>query len=265
MADSTVVVHGTTFPTGRAAQLSFVGLRRPVRPRRRAAAAVRRHRPRSGARRHPQPRLRPRRRQRDRLGALRRLDGRDDRRRPVGDRRRGRERRVVRRLPGARGLRHRQGVVRPRRAVGPGRRLEPGRRGRARRSPGPSTTCSPSSRLDETAPAARIPAFIKAHGGDGPGFFTIGFGCDGRAVQHGRLADRHARRGHDVRPRGSDDHHLDQRARRARSRPARRSPCTARSSTTPARRCRRRGWCSRRRARTAAGSWSTAPTVPTRP
>ena len=37
------------------------------------------------------------------------------------------------------------------------------------------------SRLDETAPAAKIPAFIKAHGGDGPGFFTIGFGCDGRS------------------------------------------------------------------------------------
>ena len=37
------------------------------------------------------------------------------------------------------------------------------------------------SRLDETAPASRIPAFIKAHGGDGPGFFTIGFGCDGKA------------------------------------------------------------------------------------
>lgn len=36
-------------------------------------------------------------------------------------------------------------------------------------------------RLDETAPAARIPAFVKAHGGDGPGFFTMGFGCDGRA------------------------------------------------------------------------------------
>lgn len=28
---------------------------------------------------------------------------------------------------------------------------------------------------------ARIPAFVTAHGGDGPGFFTIGFGCDGRA------------------------------------------------------------------------------------
>lgn len=36
-------------------------------------------------------------------------------------------------------------------------------------------------RLDQTAPATRIPAFVKAHGGDGPGFFTIGFGCDGRA------------------------------------------------------------------------------------
>src|SRR6478735_1265270 len=36
-------------------------------------------------------------------------------------------------------------------------------------------------RLDETAPATKIPAFIKAHGGDGPGFFTIGFGCDGRS------------------------------------------------------------------------------------
>ncbi|GAA4376297.1 hypothetical protein [Nocardioides caricicola] len=36
-------------------------------------------------------------------------------------------------------------------------------------------------RLDQTAPASRIPAFVKAHGGDGPGFFTIGFGCDGRA------------------------------------------------------------------------------------
>lgn len=34
-------------------------------------------------------------------------------------------------------------------------------------------------RLDDTAPATKIPAFIKAHGGDGPGFFTIGFGCDG--------------------------------------------------------------------------------------
>ncbi|MEP9362019.1 hypothetical protein ABLE68_03565 [Nocardioides sp. CN2-186] len=29
--------------------------------------------------------------------------------------------------------------------------------------------------------AARIPAFVALHGGDGPGFFTIGFGCDGRA------------------------------------------------------------------------------------
>jgi hypothetical protein len=28
---------------------------------------------------------------------------------------------------------------------------------------------------------SRIPAFVAAHGGDGPGFFTIGFGCDGRA------------------------------------------------------------------------------------
>jgi len=37
------------------------------------------------------------------------------------------------------------------------------------------------SRLDETAPRTRIPAFIKQHGGDGPGFFTIGFGCDGRS------------------------------------------------------------------------------------
>src|SRR6478752_2569753 len=37
-------------------------------------------------------------------------------------------------------------------------------------------------RLDETAPATKIPAFIKAHGGDGPGFFTIGFGCDGRSI-----------------------------------------------------------------------------------
>lgn len=35
--------------------------------------------------------------------------------------------------------------------------------------------------LGETAPAARVAAFVKAHGGDGPGFFTIGFGCDGRA------------------------------------------------------------------------------------
>jgi hypothetical protein len=34
---------------------------------------------------------------------------------------------------------------------------------------------------DPAAAAARIPAFIKAHGGDGSGFFTIGFGCDGRA------------------------------------------------------------------------------------
>ncbi|WP_243056659.1 cell envelope integrity protein TolA [Nocardioides sp. SR21] len=36
-------------------------------------------------------------------------------------------------------------------------------------------------RLDQTAPATKIAAFVKAHGGDGPGFFTIGFGCDGRA------------------------------------------------------------------------------------
>lgn len=36
-------------------------------------------------------------------------------------------------------------------------------------------------RLDQTAPASRLPAFVKAHGGDGPGFFTVGFGCDGKA------------------------------------------------------------------------------------
>ena len=35
-------------------------------------------------------------------------------------------------------------------------------------------------RLGQTAPAARISTFVKAHGGDGHGFFTIGFGCDGR-------------------------------------------------------------------------------------
>jgi hypothetical protein len=33
----------------------------------------------------------------------------------------------------------------------------------------------------ESQDAARIPAFLAEHGGDGPGFFTIGFGCDGRA------------------------------------------------------------------------------------
>lgn len=31
--------------------------------------------------------------------------------------------------------------------------------------------------------ASAIPAFIAAHGGDGPGFFTVGFGCDGRAFE----------------------------------------------------------------------------------
>lgn len=29
--------------------------------------------------------------------------------------------------------------------------------------------------------AARVPAFLAAHGGDGAGFYSIGFGCDGRA------------------------------------------------------------------------------------
>lgn len=36
-----------------------------------------------------------------------------------------------------------------------------------------------------TAPAAggavRVPAFLAAHGGDGAGFYSIGFGCDGRS------------------------------------------------------------------------------------
>jgi hypothetical protein len=35
-------------------------------------------------------------------------------------------------------------------------------------------------RVGEQQDAAAIPAFLAAHGGDGPGFFTIGFGCDGR-------------------------------------------------------------------------------------
>jgi hypothetical protein len=34
--------------------------------------------------------------------------------------------------------------------------------------------------VGEQQDAAAIPAFLAAHGGDGPGFFTIGFGCDGR-------------------------------------------------------------------------------------
>lgn len=36
------------------------------------------------------------------------------------------------------------------------------------------------ARLDESAPATGIPVFVKDRGGDGPGFFTVGFGCDGK-------------------------------------------------------------------------------------
>lgn len=36
-------------------------------------------------------------------------------------------------------------------------------------------------RVGDPVGRSRIPAFVTAHGGDGPGFFTIGFGCDGRA------------------------------------------------------------------------------------
>jgi hypothetical protein len=32
---------------------------------------------------------------------------------------------------------------------------------------------------EDTAPATTVSDFAAAHGGDGPGFFTIGFGCDG--------------------------------------------------------------------------------------
>jgi hypothetical protein len=35
-------------------------------------------------------------------------------------------------------------------------------------------------RADEGAPPSNIYEFTAAHGGDGPGLFTIGFGCDGR-------------------------------------------------------------------------------------
>ncbi|MCW2768260.1 MAG: hypothetical protein JWO11_4219 [Nocardioides sp.] len=36
-----------------------------------------------------------------------------------------------------------------------------------------------TQKVVETADAATVPAFMAAHGGDGPGFYTIGFGCDG--------------------------------------------------------------------------------------
>jgi hypothetical protein len=41
------------------------------------------------------------------------------------------------------------------------------------------STQQPVSSGDEPDPAS-VPDFIAAHGGDGPGFFTVGFGCDGR-------------------------------------------------------------------------------------
>jgi hypothetical protein len=36
-----------------------------------------------------------------------------------------------------------------------------------------------TQKVVETADAATVPAFMAAHGGDGAGFYTIGFGCDG--------------------------------------------------------------------------------------
>jgi hypothetical protein len=41
-----------------------------------------------------------------------------------------------------------------------------------------NTTQQVVDRVDEPA---SVPAFMAAHGGDGPGFYTIGFGCDGTA------------------------------------------------------------------------------------
>lgn len=54
----------------------------------------------------------------------------------------------------------------------------------ATQQPVPATTTPTDPAADpasdtSTGGAADVPAFLAAHGGDGPGFFTVGFGCDG--------------------------------------------------------------------------------------
>ena len=176
-----MVVHGTTFPAAAPRSSPFVGCDNPYQLTAEQPQPLHRDRSRPGAGRRAQPRLRPRRRQRDRLDPLRRLGPSDHGRGHVGDSAGGRVGRDVRRLPGAGRPRHRSGVVRTRAALGRGRRLAARRRRRTGRSPGRSSTCSVSSRSANQWAEAKIPAFVKAHGGDGPGFFTIGFGCDGRS------------------------------------------------------------------------------------
>ena len=60
--------------------------------------------------------------------------------------------------------------------------------------------------------AATVPAFLAAHGGDGPGFYATGFGCDGQPFKIDRCAPAAPAR-HDVRPRGLHQHRRHQRLR----------------------------------------------------
>ena len=107
------------------------------------------------------------------------LDALDQHRQPGRERRRPEHRSRLRRLPGAGRRRHLPALDRPLRAGDAGRGLAD-RRGD---HPGLHVAKYDMTTRQRAADGLGVPTtvadFAQAHGGDGPGVYTIGFGCDG--------------------------------------------------------------------------------------